>query len=50
MKRQSADFITIVKNGVVSKVGKSYVNTPEVKFKGGKINWYDDSRLLKKNK
>lgn len=48
MKRQSITFAVETKNGVVNRIGKSFINTPAVKFGGGSVKWFDDSKLIKK--
>lgn len=42
MKTQTIEFATVVKNGVVQQVGKSFVIVPKVNFKGETTNWYVD--------
>ena len=42
MKTQTMEFATVVKNGVVQQVGKSFVIVPNVNFKGETTNWYVD--------
>lgn len=42
MKTQTMEFATVVKNGVVQQVGKSFVIVPKVNFKGGMTKWYED--------
>lgn len=49
MKKQRADFATVTKNGVVTKIGRSTILQPQIKFKGGSIPWVDDSKYIKKN-
>lgn len=43
-----ADFATVSDNGTIIKVGKSQISSPELKFKGGTIKWFDDTKLLRK--
>ena len=50
MKKQTVQFATVTKNGVVHRVGKSVMFTPKTNYKGGETKWYDDSKLLKKNR
>lgn len=35
-------------DGVITKVGRTYMPTPEVKWNGKGIKWFDDSKLLRK--
>ena len=50
MKKQTTEFATVSKNGVVTQVGRSTVVQPKTNFKCGSIKWFDDSNLLKKPK
>lgn len=42
MQKQTVEFATVVKNGVVEKIGRSSVYVPKTNFKGGSIKWYED--------
>ena len=42
MKTQTMEFATVVKNGVVQQVGKSFVIVPKTNFNGGTTKWYED--------
>lgn len=44
MKTQTIQFATVIKNGVVQKVGKSTILQPKTNFKGGSIKWYEDKK------
>lgn len=48
MKTETVTFAVQTNKGVVEKIGRSYINTPSVNFKGRSTKWFDDSRLLKK--
>lgn len=50
MKKQTVTFAVETKNGVVQKIGKSVIIQPKVKFGGGSIKWFDDTKLIKKDK
>lgn len=50
MQKHTVTFAVQHQNGVVSSIGKSFIETPAIKFNGGSIKWFDDSKLLKKNK
>lgn len=50
MDDQTVAFATVSEKGVVTKVGKSTVLQPKLRFKGGSVRWFDDSKLLKRNK
>ena len=49
MKKQTMEFAVVTKKNTVQQVGKSVINQPKIAFKGGKVKWFDDSKLLKKN-
>lgn len=49
MKKQTVEFAVKKENGVVNEIGKSYIYTPEIKFAGGSVNWFDDTKLLRKS-
>ena len=42
MKRTTVEFATVVKNGVVTKIGRSVVLAPKPNFKGGSVKWAPD--------
>lgn len=48
MKKQTMEFAVVTKKNTVQRVGKSVINQPKIAFKGGKVKWFDDSKLLKK--
>ena len=47
--RQTVEFATVVKDGVVQEVGKSAILQPKTKFQGGSIKWYQDKPKKKNN-
>lgn len=47
MSNQVISFGVETKNGVVTKIGKSYIRLPKVNFGGGSIKWLDDRRTEK---
>lgn len=49
MKKQTVTFAVETKDGVVQKIGKSVILQPKVKFGGGSVKWFDDTKLLKKD-
>lgn len=49
MKKQTVEFATVTEKGVVTKIGRSSILTPKTNFKGGKVPWFDDNKLLKSN-
>lgn len=48
MDKQAVDFAVETKNGVIRRISNSVIEQPEIKFKGGEIKWFDDSKLIKK--
>ena len=48
MKIQENVFAVQTVNGELRRVGRSFIIQPRIQFKGGKTNWFDDSRLIKK--
>lgn len=50
MHKQTVQFATVVKNGVVERIGKSSVYVPKTNFRGGNIKWYEDKLKRKADK
>ena len=48
MDKQAVEFTVETKNGVIRRISNSVIEQPEIKFKGGKIKWFDDSKLIRK--
>lgn len=42
MERQAVIFAVETKNGVVNRIGKAYIATPEIGFRGGEVSWLED--------
>ena len=42
MKTQIVQFPVQIKNGVISKIGKSIIMEPKIYFNGKGIRWYED--------
>ena len=42
MHKQTVEFATVVKDGVVEKIGRSTIEQPKTNFKGGSVKWYED--------
>lgn len=42
MKKQTVEFTITRKNGIITKVGRSYIEQPKIRFKGGSIKFYED--------
>lgn len=49
-KKQMVEFATVVKDGVVQKIGKSAILQPKPNYSGKGTKWFDDSKLLKSNR
>lgn len=47
-KRQMIQHAVVTQNNVVQKIGKSTIYQPKTNFNGKGINWFDDSKLIKK--
>ena len=49
MKKVQANVAVKANNGVVEAIGRSVIYTPKIiKEPSKKINWFDDSKFLKK--
>ncbi|MGE9942772.1 hypothetical protein ACQRBH_14535 [Bariatricus sp. SGI.161] len=48
MKKETIVFATETKNGVVTRIGKSFITQPPIKFAGGSVKWFDDSKLIRR--
>ena len=42
MKGQAVIFAVETENGVVNRIGKAYIDTSEIRFRGGEISWLGD--------
>lgn len=42
MEKQTIGFGVETKNGVVSRIGKAGIATPEIRFRGGEVSWLAD--------
>lgn len=42
MEKQTVTSTVETKNGVVIRVGKAYIVTSEIRFRGGEVNWLAD--------
>lgn len=50
MERQTTEFATLLKNGVIQKVGKSTVYQPKINFSDNRTKWYEDKLKKKADK
>lgn len=48
-QKQTVEFATVTKNGVVQKIGKSSILQPKTNFQGGSVKWYPDRPKKKSN-
>lgn len=48
MQKQTMQFTTVTKAGVVQKVGNSAIYHPQIQYDGRKTKWFDDSKLIRK--
>lgn len=48
MKKQTAEFATVTKDGVVEQIGRSYILVPKTNYSGKGTKWFDDTKLIKK--
>ena len=48
--KQTNTFYTESKNGIITAISKSTIEQPQIRFKGGSVKWFDDTKLIKKNK
>lgn len=44
MQKQTIEFATTRKNGIITRIGRTGINQPKTNFKGGTIKWYEDKR------
>ena len=42
MKGQAVIFAVETENSVVNRIGKAYIATPEIRFRGGEVSWLED--------
>lgn len=42
MDKQMISFAVETENGVVKRIGRSFIAVPEVKFRGGEVKWLED--------
>ena len=42
MKGQAVIFAVETENSVVNRIGKAYIATPEIRFRGGEVSWLGD--------
>lgn len=42
MNSQTVTFAVETKDGAVQRIGKTFITTPEIRFRGGGIKWYED--------
>lgn len=42
MNKQTIEFAVQRTDNIVTRIGRSYMSHPEIKFSGGTIKWYED--------
>ena len=42
MEGQAVIFAVEKGKGVVNRIGKAYIATPEIRFRGGEVSWLED--------
>ena len=48
MKKETVSFAVQSNNrGGIQKIGKSVIDQPKINFKGGSVQWFDDSLLVR---
>lgn len=43
----TAQFAVETRNGIVTRIGKSFIITPKSQFRGGGVKWFDDKKLIR---
>ena len=49
MQTETIVFATKNKNGIITRIGKSFITQPPIKFAGGSIKWFDDTKLIRRS-
>lgn len=44
MYRQTVEFVTTRKDGIITRIGRTGINQPKTNFKGGSVRFYQDRR------
>lgn len=44
MQKQTVEFATIRKNGIITKIGRTGMDQPRTNFNGGSVRFYEDKR------
>lgn len=50
MQTQTVEFAIEKKNGVITRIGKSTILQPKTNYNGKGTKWFDDSKLIKKER
>lgn len=50
MQTQTVEVATVVRDGVVERIGRSAMYHPPIIEKQREMKWFDDSTLIKANK
>lgn len=49
MTMTPASFSVVTKNGIITKIGKTSILQPKIRYTGRKTKWLDDSIATKNN-
>lgn len=49
MQTETIVFATENKNRIITRIGKSFITQPPIKFAGGSIKWFDDTKLIRRS-
>lgn len=44
MQKQTVEFAVTRKNGIITKIGRTGIEQPRIKFNGGFVRFHDDKR------
>lgn len=42
MQKQTIEFATTRKDGIITRIGRTGINQPRTNFKGGSVRFYED--------
>ena len=44
MQKQTVEFATTRKNGIITRIGRTGINQPKTNFSGGSVKFYEDKQ------
>ena len=47
MRKQTVEFATTRKNGIITGIGRTGINQPKTNFNGGSVRFYEDDTKQK---